>query len=67
MKTIFKGRLYDIEKSEKICNVGFSGYSVWKTSKGALFLFNDITMRVSSADQKTNKRYFRAGKSRKIH
>lgn len=55
MKTIFKGKLYDIDKSEKLCNVGFSGYSVYRTNKGALFLFNDVAMQISNTDQEQIK------------
>lgn len=55
MKSIFNKKLYDTNKSEKLCNVGFSGYSVWITSKGSLFLFNDITMQICNTDQERIK------------
>lgn len=36
MRTIYKNKLYDTEKSENICN--FYGYSVYKTQNGTLFM-----------------------------
>jgi len=51
MKAIINGKLYDTEKSEKICNVKFTGHSIWRTTKGTLFLFNDICMQISNVNQ----------------
>lgn len=36
MKTIYKNKLYDTEKSENICN--FYDHSVYKTQNGTLFM-----------------------------
>lgn len=55
VKSIFNKKLYDTNKLEKLCNVGFSGYSAWITSKGSLFLFNDITMQICNTDQERIK------------
>lgn len=51
MKEIINGKLYDTEKSERICHVGFTGYSIWRTEKGTLFLVNDILFRISNTNQ----------------
>ncbi len=55
MKEIINGKLYDTEKSEKICNVKFTGHSIWRTQKGTLFLLNDICMQISNVHQETIK------------
>lgn len=36
MRTIYKNKLYDTEKSENICNL--RSYSVYKTQNGTLFM-----------------------------
>lgn len=51
MKEIINGKLYDTDKSEKICYVEFTGHSIWRTSKGTLFLVNDILFRISNTNQ----------------
>lgn len=44
MKTIYKNKLYDTEKSENICN--FRGRSVYKTKNGTLFMiYENYEMR----------------------
>lgn len=43
MKEIINGKLYDTEKSEKICDMKFAGHLIWRTAKGSLFLINDFT------------------------
>ena len=55
MKEIIKGKLYDTEKSEKICNVSLTPYSIWRTAKGNLFITNDLCMRISNTNQDTVK------------
>lgn len=57
MKEIINGKLYDTEKSEKICDVNFTGHSIWRTRKGTLFLVNNILMRISNVNQDAIKSF----------
>lgn len=55
MKEIINGKLYDTEKSEKICDIEITGHSLWRTAKGTLFLVNDVLIRISNTDQEKIK------------
>lgn len=55
MKEIIDGKLYNTDKSEKICNIGLSSHSIWRTAKGTLFLVNDTLMRISNTNQEVIK------------
>lgn len=55
MKSIIGQKLYDTEKSEKLCDSRIFGDSIWITSNGTLFLVDNICMRISSINQEAIK------------
>lgn len=55
MKQIINKKLYDTEKSEKICDVEYFPHSIWKTEKGRLFLVNELLMKIINTNQKSIK------------
>lgn len=55
MKAIIGGKLYDIEKSEKVCDIEYFPCSIWKAAKGTLFLIDEQLMKIINTNQKSLK------------
>ena len=61
MRQIINGKLYDIKASEKICDVknafGYARQSIYRTSKGTLFVWDNNYNRVDSISQEVIRDY----------
>lgn len=55
MKEIVDGKLWDTDKSKKICDLSNLIHSIWKTQKGNLFLVNDAMSKITNTNQKEVK------------